>query len=82
VTPDSVVSKALREPQSSVIGDVEVLSDTGEQLVCLVANREVAVPCLLIQPTSEVRHAGDHGKLVIPRWLAIGLGLTPPFTPT
>jgi hypothetical protein len=66
--------------QSSVIGDVEVLGDTGAELLCLVAHRRVAVPRLLVQPTSEVQRQGDHGKLVIPRWLAIGLGLASPFS--
>jgi hypothetical protein len=59
--------------------DVEVLDAKGEDLRCAVAGKQVVVPLLTVQPESEVHAAGDRGLLVIPRWLAIGLGLLWPF---
>jgi predicted NUDIX family NTP pyrophosphohydrolase len=55
--------------------DVQVLFDTGLSLVCLVEGMRVRVPTLLIQPGSEVWRNGDHGKLVIPKSLALSVGL-------
>ena len=60
---------------------VEVLDDTGGQLLCLIAGRRVVVPSLLVQPGTAVRCSGDRGTLVVPRWLGIGLGLVWPFAP-
>jgi hypothetical protein len=59
--------------------DVEVLDAEGEELHCAVAGKQIVVPLLTVQPGSEVHAAGDRGRLVIPRWLAIGLGLLWPF---
>ena len=55
--------------------DVQVLFDTGLSLVCLVDGMRVRVPTSLIQPGSEVRGNGDHGKLVIPKSFAVSNGL-------
>ncbi len=62
-------------------GDVEVLGACGADLECRIDKRNVLIPRLLIQPGSDVRQVGDRGKLVIHRWLAIGLGLVSPFMP-
>ena len=68
------------EAQESVeFADADALGDAGADLLCRVGDRHVTVPRLLIQPGSAVRQPGDHGRLVIPRWLAIGLGLVSPF---
>jgi hypothetical protein len=55
--------------------DVQVLFDTGLSLVCLVEGIRVRIPTSLIQPGSEVRQNGDHGKLVIPTTVAVSVGL-------
>jgi hypothetical protein len=55
--------------------DVQALFDTGLSVVCLVDGIRVRVPRVLIQSGSEVRRHGDHGKLVIPKWFAISVGL-------
>jgi hypothetical protein len=52
-----------------------VLLDTGLSLVCLIDGMRVSVPSLLIQSGTEVRRNGDRGKLVIPKSLAVHIGL-------
>jgi len=61
--------------------EVEVLGASGPDLECRIGKRNVMVPRLLIEPGSDLRQPGDRGKLVVHRWLAIGLGLVSPFSP-
>jgi len=63
--------------------EVEVFgaSGSGSDLACRIGGAEVAIPRILIEPGSDVREPGDRGKLIIQRWLAIGLGLVSPFMP-
>jgi hypothetical protein len=56
------------------IPDVEAVDDTGLTLVCRIRGRRVMIPHLQIHRRSTVRRVGDHGTLVVPRWLAIDLG--------
>ena len=44
-------------------------------LLCRVEGKEVTLSVDDIQPTSEVRQPGDYGTLVIPLWVAYGLGV-------
>jgi hypothetical protein len=44
-------------------------------LVCRVRGKDVSVFIDDIHETSEVRRPGDHGTLVIPLWVALGLGV-------
>jgi hypothetical protein len=55
--------------------DVRVLFDTGMSLVCLVDGIRVRIPSHLMRSGTEVRAIGDHGTLVIPRSLALSVGL-------
>jgi hypothetical protein len=55
--------------------DAQVLFDTGLSLVCLVDGIRVRVPTFLIESGSEVGRNGDRGKLVIPKSLALNIGL-------
>jgi len=57
--------------------DVEVIRSAGPALLCRVGGKEVWIPCVNVVPTDEatVRMPGDCGRLVIPRWLALNLGL-------
>ena len=47
----------------------------GLVLICDVDGQRVGVPPTQVAPHSEVRRPGDRGRLIIPRWLAIDLGL-------
>ena len=55
--------------------DVQVLFDTGLSLVCLVDGVRVRVPISLIEPGSDIRANGDHGRLVLPKSFAVSIGL-------
>jgi hypothetical protein len=61
--------------------EVEVLGVSGSDLTCRIGGIDVLIPRILINPGSDVRQPRDRGKLIIHRWLAIGLGLVSPFTP-
>jgi hypothetical protein len=60
---------------------VKVLDASSTGLLCRIKERDVLIPPALVGPGSRIRSAGDRGTLVIPRWLAIGLGLVSPFSP-
>ena len=55
--------------------DVEVVSANNLILMCRVGNRTVAVPVRRILSGTDVARAGDRGRLVIGRELALNLGL-------
>jgi hypothetical protein len=61
--------------------EVEVLGASGSDLACRIGRAEVAIPRILVEPSSDVHEPGDRGTLIIQRWLAIGLGLVSPFMP-
>ena len=54
---------------------VEALSDRGRMLTCRVGNRIVSVRPRCILSGSQVRRRGDRGKLVLPKEVAVELGL-------
>jgi len=57
--------------------DVEVTRRGDRALLCRVDDKEVWIPSVNIAMTDEatIRRPGDCGRLVIPRWLALNLGL-------
>jgi hypothetical protein len=55
--------------------NVEVIEHNDLALRCLVAGRIVTVPPLRILAGTTVAYAGDRGRLVLPRDVAIQLGL-------
>jgi hypothetical protein len=55
--------------------DVVVLFDTGMSLVCLVDGIRVRIPAHLMRSGTNVRAIGDRGRIVIPRSLALSVGL-------
>jgi hypothetical protein len=57
------------------IEDVEVLSEGGLVIRCRVGERIVLVPFLGTLPGTEIKRQGDKGRLVLPRDLAVDLGL-------
>ena len=58
---------------------VEALSEGLERdravLTCLLGAQRFTIPRYFVLKGSHVQKPGDHGRLVIPRWLASGLGL-------
>ncbi len=65
----------MRSPDSVEFPDVEVIEDAGLTLVCLVNGKRVNVPVLESLPGSEMRWSRRRGKLVLPRALAVEIGL-------
>jgi len=57
--------------------EVEVIKRGDRALLCRVHGKDVWIPYVNIAMTDEpaIRRAGDCGRLVIPRWLALNLGL-------
>jgi len=55
--------------------DVEALSYRRLSLVCRVGSTLVSVPPRRILPGSQVRRCGDRGNLVLPKEVAVDLGL-------
>lgn len=65
----------LEGVQRVEIADVEVLNDTALVLYCRVGDEVVAVPALRLLPGTQIKHRGDRGRLVLPRDVAVDLGL-------
>ena len=55
--------------------DVEVVRHAALILMCRVGEKIVAVPPLRMLPGTTISQTGDHGRLVLPRELALNLGL-------
>lgn len=71
---------AAGSPAAELVGlpDVRCLGrgvPWSRALLCRVRGKDVTVFIEDIHETSEVRDPGDHGTLVIPLWVALGLGL-------
>jgi hypothetical protein len=58
-----------------VFDDVEVLSATDMSIRCRVRKKTVMVGSLQPLAGTTISHAGDRGRLVLPRWVAEDLGL-------
>jgi hypothetical protein len=57
--------------------DVQVLGMSDLLMMCQIGDQIVKVPSLQILPGTTISGHGDHGRLVLPRRVAIGLGLVP-----
>ena len=55
--------------------DVEVVRDTSLILICRVGTKTVGVPPRRMLPGTEIARPGDRGRLVLPREVALNLGL-------
>jgi hypothetical protein len=63
-------------PDSPVaFDDVEVVSATELAIRCRIAGKVVVVGSAQPLEGTTVRRAGDHGRLVLPRWAVVDLGL-------
>jgi hypothetical protein len=54
---------------------VEVVRETELALLCLIAGERHWIGRMQLLPGSEVKHAGDRGRVVLPQWLVIERGL-------
>ena len=56
--------------------DVEAITSNGLGLLCRVSGAEVWVPYAnMARREGTVCRPGDHGRLIIPHWLAVNLEL-------
>lgn len=51
------------------------MRDAGTAFLCLVERKKVWVPLTEIRYGTDLTKAGDHGTLIISRWLARTLAL-------
>ena len=75
-SPSQIQESVIIEGSDRVeFRDVEALSYRRLSLVCRVGSTLVSVPPRRILPGSQVRRRGDRGKLVLPKEVAVDLGL-------
>jgi hypothetical protein len=53
-----------------VLDDVEVVRETELALLCRIGGQRHWVARMQLLAGTDVRHAGDRGRLVLPAWLA------------
>src|SRR5690348_12776355 len=58
--------------------DVDVVSASDLAMRCRIGGKVVMVGSAQPLEGTTVRRAGDHGRLVLPRWAALDLGLMAP----
>jgi bifunctional DNA-binding transcriptional regulator/antitoxin component of YhaV-PrlF toxin-antitoxin module len=61
--------------QRAEFDDVEIVRDTGLVLMCRVGPKVVGVSPRRMLPGTTVRALGDRGRLVLPREVALNIGL-------
>jgi hypothetical protein len=61
--------------QCMEFANVDVIRDTGHRLICSIGARIVAVPSLRVLPGTTITRLGDRGRLILPRDVAMKLGL-------
>lgn len=60
------------------IPNVEILSATDATIRCRVGETVVDIARCHLRAGSEVAHAGDRGKLIVPHWLGVLSGMSRP----
>jgi hypothetical protein len=56
------------------IENVEIIRDMGWALFCRIGMKIRFVPQILLR-TGSIRIPGERGMMIMPNWLAVGLGL-------
>ena len=59
----------------AIFRGVRVIRDVGTAFLCLVERKKVWVPLTDTRDGTDLTKAGDHGTLIISRWLARTLAL-------
>jgi hypothetical protein len=65
----------IARSQQVEFDNVEVVRETTVILMCRIGTRTVAVPALRMLPGTTVARLGDRGRLILPREVALNLGL-------
>jgi hypothetical protein len=61
--------------ETAIFRSVVVVRDAGTAFLCSVGRRQVWVPLTEIRYGTDLTKPGDHGRLIISRWLARNLRL-------
>jgi hypothetical protein len=65
----------MEAPETAIFRPVDVVRDAGTAFLCSVGRKQVWVPLTEIRYGTNLTKKGDHGTLIISRWLAGRLGL-------
>ena len=65
----------MEAPDTAIFRRVDVIRDVGTAFLCSVGRKQVWVPLTEIRYGTNLTKKGDHGTLIITRWLARRLGL-------
>jgi hypothetical protein len=65
----------MEGPETAIFRRVDVVRDIGTAFLCSVGRKQVWVPLTEIRYGTNLTKKGDHGTLIISRWLAGRLGL-------
>jgi hypothetical protein len=75
-SPSRTESRIMIDGSTRVeFDDVEVVRHAALILMCRVGDKVVAVPPLRMLPGTTISRTGDHGRLILPREVALNLGL-------
>jgi hypothetical protein len=61
--------------RTAIFRSVDVIRDAGTAFLCLVGRKKVWIPLTEIRYGTDLTKTGDHGTLIISRWLARTLAL-------
>jgi hypothetical protein len=64
----------LADAEDVTIENVDIIRDMGWALFCRIGGKVRFVPQILLR-TGSIRMPGERGAMVLPSWLAVGLGL-------
>jgi len=65
----------MSDQGTEIFRGVDVIRDIGTAFLCLVGRKRVWVPLTEIRYGTDLTKPGDHGTLIISKWLAETLDL-------
>jgi hypothetical protein len=65
----------MEASETAIFRGVDVVRDAGTAFLCSVGRKQVWVPLTEVCYGTNLTKTGDHGTLIISRWLARRLGL-------